>query len=111
MLCGSAIEAIRRTVWPKRVSVRPQWCALAQASMPMTQGGRFAKNTATGAQRSCLRRTALPRSSTPWSWKMFLAKSIPTVVIFIVDAPIQLSGNQHFHFGTSMPFRVGASIP
>jgi hypothetical protein len=40
-----------------------------------------------------------------------LAKSIPIVVIFIVDAPIQLSGDQHFHFGTLMPFRVGASIP
>jgi hypothetical protein len=29
----------------------------------------------------------------------------------MVDAPIRLSGNQHFHFGTLMPFRVGASIP
>jgi hypothetical protein len=29
----------------------------------------------------------------------------------MVDAPIRLSGNQQFHFGTLMPFRVGASIP
>src|SRR5450631_3034387 len=29
----------------------------------------------------------------------------------MVDAPIRLSGNQHFHFGTLMPSRVGASIP
>ena len=50
----------------KRSSVRPQWCALAHASMPIKHGGRFTKNTASCARRNCLRSTALPRSSTPW---------------------------------------------
>src|ERR1700690_128893 len=53
--CG----AMRRTVCPKRCSVRPQSWALAQASIPITHGGRFPKNTATCLRRSCLRSTAL----------------------------------------------------
>src|ERR1017187_2063047 len=79
--------------------------------MPITHGAKLAKNTPTCARRSCLRSTAFPRSSIPCTWNTFFAKSIPTVVIFMLDAPIHLSGNQHFHFGTLMPFRVGAPIP
>ena len=77
--------------------------------MPIRQGGKLAKNLDTCSRRSRFRSTAFPRSSIPCTCMTFFARSIPTVVIFITDAPIRLSGNQHFHFGTSMPFRVGAS--
>src|ERR1022692_4596778 len=79
--------------------------------MPITHGAKLAKNTPTCARRSGLRSTAFPRSSIPCTWNTFFAKSIPTVVIFMLDATIHLSGHQHFHFGTLMPFRVGAPIP
>lgn len=41
--CG----AISLTVWPSVASLRAQWWALAQASMPTRQGGKFSKKTAT----------------------------------------------------------------
>ena len=42
----------------------------------------------------------------------FFAKSMPTVVIFMVDAPVRFKWlSTRYHFGTSMPLRVGASIP
>lgn len=35
-----------------------------------------------------LRNTTLPCSSTPCTWNTFFAKSMPTVVIFMEDAPL-----------------------
>ena len=52
----------------------------------------WAKNAATCERFNCLRKTALPRESTPCTWKTNFAKSIPICVMFIVDAPAGLSG-------------------
>jgi len=30
-----------------------------------------------------------PCSFTPWTWNTFLARSMPTVAIFMVDAPVR----------------------
>src|SRR5215472_4807548 len=51
--------------------------------MPTRQAGRLAKKPATCSRRSCLRTTTCPRSSTPWTWNMFFAKSKPIVVTFM----------------------------
>jgi hypothetical protein len=75
------------TVWPMLCSLRAQWWALLQASMPIRQGGKLTKKVAIWSRRSCFFNTALPSSSTPCTWNTFFAKSMPTVVIFTVDAP------------------------
>ena len=74
-------------------------------------GGKFPKNTGYLRAPQLLAQHRFTPFIHRMHLKQFFAKSIPTIVIFIADAPIRLSGNQHFHFGTSMPFRVGASIP
>ena len=80
--------------------------------MPIRHGGRFAKNAAIWSRRSCLRSTALATLIDPCTWNTFFARSMPTVVIFMVDAPFRFKWlHQHFHFGTSMPFTGGGVHP
>ena len=80
--------------------------------MPIRHGGILLKNSSIWWRLSCFLSTAFPRSSTPWTWKTFFAKSMPTVVIFMVDAPAPLkwlaSAPTLAH---TMPLGVGASIP
>src|SRR5215470_6568813 len=60
--------------------------------MPITHAGRLAKNEPIWSRLSCLFNTALPRASTPWIWNTFFAKSMPIVVMFMMDAPSGSSG-------------------
>src|SRR4029077_18587932 len=53
--------------------------------MPTRQGGNLEKNGSICDRRSDLRTTTWPLASTPWTWKTFLAKSRPIVVICIAD--------------------------
>jgi hypothetical protein len=59
--CG----AINCTVWPSACSFLAQWWALPQASRPILQDGRLAKNAAICARLSCFFSTARPLSSAP----------------------------------------------
>ena len=59
----------------------------------------------------------IPRSEAIWRDNIYRTRitDIANCVaawlsVFMVDAPIRLSGNQQFHFGTLMPFRVGACV-
>jgi len=71
--------------------------------MPTRHAGRLAKNEATWLRLSCFFNTAFPRSSTPCTWMMFFAKSIPIVVIFFMVASPVFVEQRNFHFGTQMP--------
>src|SRR5580704_5630486 len=53
--------------------------------MPTRQAGNLAKNPSICDRRSDLRTITWPVASTPWTWKTFLAKSRPIVVICIAD--------------------------
>jgi len=50
---------INRTRCPSRWISRPQWCAVAHASIPTRQGGSFSKNSNTWRRRSWRRTTTL----------------------------------------------------
>src|SRR6185437_837465 len=65
--------------------------------MPTKHGGRVAKNFATSARFNCLRIKTAPRLLTPCTWKTCLARSIPTVVTSIADAPT------HFEWSMTLP--------
>jgi hypothetical protein len=52
--------ANNQTSWPSATSLRAQWCALLQASMPIRQQGRVAKKVAISLRFCCLRSTAFP---------------------------------------------------
>jgi hypothetical protein len=58
---------------------------VAQASIPTRQGSSPRKNFSTSARRSFFLTTTCPPASTPWIWKMLLARSRPIVVIGMVD--------------------------
>src|ERR1700687_3460469 len=64
--------------------------------MPIRHGSSLAKNDATWARLSCFLNAVLPRSSTPCIWIRFFAKSTPTVVTFIADAPLDQVVNPQF---------------
>jgi hypothetical protein len=49
--------------------------AVAQASIPIRQGGSALKNPGSWLRRSALRSTIIPSRSTPCSWKTFFAIS------------------------------------
>ena len=52
--------AVSLTVWPRACSLRAQWWALAQASVPTRHAGTFAKKVAIWLRLRCFYRTALP---------------------------------------------------
>lgn len=64
-----------------------QYEELEHASIPTMQWGRFAKKIGNWLRPSFLRSTVLPQASTPWSWKEFLAKSIPITLILLMRRP------------------------
>src|SRR5215831_9111601 len=49
-------------------------------------------------------------TSTPCTWRRFFARSMPTVVAFILVAPFSVV-DSHLHCGTLMPYQKGATIP
>src|SRR5271154_1747120 len=53
--------------------------------MPTRHGGRASKNLSTSARRSFFLAVTWPAASTPWTWNTDLARSIPIVVVFMVD--------------------------
>src|ERR671913_1525294 len=73
--------------------------------MPITQRGRFAKNSSTLPRASFFFSTALPRSSAPCTWNDLLAISRPMVVACIWASPLR--GSLRFHAGRSMPSAGG----
>src|SRR3954463_11904628 len=75
--------------------------------MATVQGGRVARNARTWPRRSFLRKTTAPALSAPCSWKMYLARSSPTVLTWFMDASVR--GLQRPHSGTPRP--PGASTP
>src|SRR4051812_24157791 len=71
---------MRRTSWPRAASRRPTWCAPAQASRPIRQGGRLARRSSSWPRASFWRQRILPCLSMPIRWKTFLPRSMPMVV-------------------------------
>src|SRR4051812_11273887 len=71
---------MRRTSWPRAASRRPTWCAPAQASRPIRQGGRLARRSSSWPRASFWRQRILPCLSMPIRWKLFLPRSMPMVV-------------------------------
>jgi hypothetical protein len=64
----------------------PQWWALAQASMATTHVGCADRNDRTRPLGSFLRKMTVPLPAEPWSWKLCLARSIPMMVAWSMDA-------------------------
>src|SRR5262245_19816891 len=55
--------------------------------MPTRHGASLAKNASTCLRLSLRATTTLPTASTPWTWNTFFARSIPMVVIAVMDGP------------------------
>ena len=56
-----------RTSWPSSFSSRAQWCAPPHASIPITHGGRLAKNSSTWPRLSFFLSVGLPLAAMPWT--------------------------------------------
>src|SRR3989344_5931671 len=54
--------------------------------MPIRQGGRLATVSRSFARVTRFVSTVFPCRFTPWRWNTFLAKSIPSVVTFMIDS-------------------------
>ena len=96
---------------PNPCSFLAQWWALPHASIPTRHGSSLAKNDAILSPLTCSFNTVLPLSYTPCAWIRLFAKSMPTVVIVISDAPfiqwlIRISA-----LAPRCRLRKGASIP
>src|SRR6476659_1670897 len=55
--------------------------------MPTRHGGSLPKNSITWPRLNCFLSTGLSEASTPCTWKTFLARSIPIVLICMWTAP------------------------
>ena len=98
---GSPFEAGScRTVTPRGCSCRP---AVIRLVLPVMRQQRPDGSRVPVRQRH--------RSSAPCTWNTFFARSIPIVVSFISVAPFVQVVVSQLHFGTSMPFQRGATIP
>jgi len=72
--------------------------------MPTRQGGSFIKNGMTRARFNCLRITALPAASMPWTWKTDFAMSSPINVTVFMWLPPNRGHLISNHFpGASAP--------
>ena len=84
--CGS----ISHTMWSMLCSLRPHWCALPQASMPIRQGDKLTNNAAIWSAATASSTPPCHASSMPRTWNTFLARSMLTIVNLHGGRPFRL---------------------
>ena len=90
-LLASVVQLERRNPNVAAVALANKNARIVWALL-VRHGGRLAKNAATWSRLNYFFKAVWPHSSTAWIWNTFFARSIPTVVIFMMDAPLGSSG-------------------
>lgn len=89
-------------------------CVTQNAAFVLPEASKFIRcfcADETSKEKNYFLSTALPYSSMPWPWNTIFARSMPTVVIFMMDAASGSSGWYASTLAQKCRRRVGPSIP